>query len=238
MPEQSAGHAAVAAWRRTRQLLFPVRPGRWLAVYLGSIGGPGRGDPAAEELRRLRPYYRGTRLMTQAGIVLILAAFVVPFSVVFVGMEGFGVVLIAYAAIFVAASLLGMAVQSALDAIFALQHERQLTFGRALGEYAGIAREQKDLAWGYMAIKMTVDFSLSTLALSLFLPALLGMMALMVFIMNEAQAGADWMHGATLGLAAIAVLALLGFLGVLLITVPATAFYGYYTEEALRMMRE
>jgi hypothetical protein len=236
MPEPSAGLAAKNAWLRMRRLLFPFRPGRWLFVYLGQLMRLDRSDPVSVELRRLRPYYRGTRLLTAAGLAFILIAFILPFSVLFVSPDVFGLLLIIYATAFVLASLLGMAVQSAMDAVFALQHERRLTFREALRAYRSLLRSRGDLTLGYMAVKMTVDFSLSTLAFLFFLPALVTAMYLMICVVKEVRDGIDAGSGPWLGLLLVALLAVLGFAATLLIALPATAFYGYYTEEAVRMM--
>ena len=197
--------------------------------------GPTRRSPNS---RGFRPYYRGTRLLTAAGFALILLAFILPFSVLFVSIDVFGLILLAYAVTFVLASLLGMAVQSAMDAIFTLQHERHLTFREALRVYRSLLRSRGDLTLGYMAIKMAVDFSLSTLALLFFLPALLMAMYLMVYVMNAVRDGVDVGSAPYVGLLLVVLLAVLGFVATLLIALPATAFYGYYTEEAVGMMRE
>jgi hypothetical protein len=238
MPEPSAGLAAKNAWLRTRRLLFPFSPGGWLSIYVGQLIRYGSSDPAVVELRRIRPYYRGTRLMTAAGFALILLAFILPFSVLFVSIDVFGLILIAYAVTFVLASLLGMAVQSAMDAVFALQHERRLTFREALCTYRSLLRSHGDLTLGYMAVKMAVDFLLSTLALLFFLPALLMAMYLMVYVMNGVRDGVDLGSTPYMGLLMVVLLAFLGFVATLLMALPSTAFYGYYTEEAVRMMRE
>jgi hypothetical protein len=195
-------------------------------------------DPANAELRRLRPHYRGTRLLTAPGIALILLAFILPFFAIFVSVDVFGLILLVYAVTFILASLLGMAIQSAMDAVFALQHERHLTFREALGVYRSLLRSRGDLTLGYVAIKMAVDFSLSMLALLFFLPALLMAMYLMVYVMNAVQDGVDTSPTPYLGLLLVVLLAVLGFVATMLIALPATAFYGYYTEEAVRMMRE
>ncbi len=238
MPEPSAGLAAKTAFARMRRLLFPFRIGRWLSVYIGQLIGYNSTDPIAAELRRIRPYYRGTRLLTASGLGLILLAFVIPFTVLFVSMEVFGIILIAYAVTFVLASLLGMAVQSAMDAVFALQHERKLTFREALRLYRSLMRSRGDLTIGYMAVKMAIDFSLSTLALALFLPALFMAMYLMVYVMDGVNDGIDLGSTPYIGLAMVVMLAVLGFIATLLIALPATVFYGYYTEEAVKMMHE
>jgi hypothetical protein len=238
MPEPSAGLAVKNAWLRTRRLLFPFRPVQWLSVYVGQLARVRSADPTAVELRRLRPYYRGTRLLTASGLALILMAFILPFSVLFVSIDVFGLILIVYAVIFILASLLGMAVQSAMDAVFALQHELRLTFSEALQAYRSLMRSRGDLTLGYMAVKMAVDFSLSTLALLFFLPSLLLAMYLMVYVMDGVRDGIDLGSTPYLGLVMVAMLAALGFVATLLIALPATAFYGYYTEEAVKMMQE
>lgn len=238
MPEPSAGLAAKNAYKRMRGLLFPLRPGWWLSIYLGRSMGFDSADPILAELRRIRPYYRGTRLLTAAGFMLILMAFILPFFVLFVTIEVFTALVIIYAVAFILASLLGMAVQSGMDAVFALQHERGLTFGQALHEYRSLMLSRGDLTLGYMAIKLAVDFSVSTLALLFFLPMLLFAMYLMAFVASSARDGIDLGLIPYAGLALVAILGLLGFVATLLIALPATAFYGYYTEEAVKMMQE
>ena len=238
MPEPSAGLAAKNAWLRTRRLLFPFRPGRWLSLYVSQIIRHNSSDPAAVELRRIRPYYRGTRLLTVAGLGLIVLAFILPFSVLFVSIAVFSLILVIYAVVFLLASLLGMAVQSAMDAVFALQHERRLTFGGAVSAYRYLMRSRGDLTLGYMAIKMAVDFLLSTLGLLFFLPALLMAMHLMIYVMDGVKNGIDLGSTPYMGLVLVALLAFLGFVATLLLVLPATAFYGYYTEEAVKMMQE
>jgi hypothetical protein len=158
--------------------------------------------------------------------------------VLFVSVEVFAVILLVYAVTFVLASLLGMAIQSGTDAIFAIQHERRLTFRQAFREYRAILRSRGDLALGYMALKLAVDFSLSTLALLLFLPMLLYAMYLMAFVAGAVQDRVDLGSAPYVGLALVALLGLLGLIATLLVALPATAFYGYYTEEAVKMMRE
>jgi hypothetical protein len=89
-----------------------------------------------------------------------------------------------------------------------------------------------------MSIKLAVDFSPSTLALSFYLPALLMAMYLMIYVTNSIVGHVETGSTPYIGLVAVAVLAFLGFVATLLLTLPATAFYGYYTEEAVRMMQE
>ncbi|MGA9138716.1 MAG: hypothetical protein WBZ29_00725 [Methanocella sp.] len=238
MPEPSAGLAAKNAWQHMRRLLFPFRPRRWLAVYRAQITKSPSVDPVIVEMRRIRPYYRGTRLLTGAGFLLIAAAFVLPLFVLFVEPETFTLILIAYAITFVTASIAGMIIQSGMDAIFALQHERKLTFRQALRAYQSLMRSRGDLTIGYMSIKLAVDFSLSTLALAFYLPAVLVAMYLMIYITDSILGHVEMGSTPYVGLLVVALLAFLGFVATLLLTLPATAFYGYYTEEAVRMMQE
>ncbi|OPY25655.1 MAG: hypothetical protein A4E28_03030 [Methanocella sp. PtaU1.Bin125] len=238
MPEPSAGLAAKNAWQRMRRLLFPFRPGRWLAVYGSQAGKSAGQDPLIAELRRIRPYYRGTRLVTAAGLLLIAAAFVLPFSVIFVGMETFMLLLLAYVVVLIAVSIAGMAAQSGLDAVFAIRHERKTAFRKALKVYLSLLRTRSDLTLGYMSIKLAVDFLVSTLAIAFFLPALLAAMYVMITVTNAVLDRIDPGPMPYVGLIVVVLLAFLGFVATLLLTLPATAFYGYYTEEAVRMMQE
>jgi hypothetical protein len=238
MPEPSAGLVAKNAWQRMRRLLFPFRPRRWLAVYITQIARSDSTDPLIVELRRLRPYYRGTRLLTATGVLLIVAAFILPFCVLLVEPGTFTLILIAYAITFVTASIVGMIIQSGLDAVFAIQHERKLTFRQALLAYRSMVRSRGDLTVGYMSIKLAVDFSLSTLALSFYLPALLVAMYLMIYVTNSILGYTEMGLTPYIGLIAVIMLAFLGFVATLLLTLPATAFYGYYTEEAMKVMQE
>ncbi len=238
MPEPSAGLAAKNAWQRMRHLLFPFRPWRWLAVYATQIARRDSTDPLIVEMRRIRPYYRGTRLLTAIGILFILAAFVLPLFVLFVDTGTFMLLLIVYAVTFVTASIVGMVIQSGMDAVLAIQYECNLTFRQALRTYRSMVRSRGNLAIGYMSIKLAIDLSLSTLALTFYLPALLVAMYLMVYVTNAVLDHAEMGSAPYVGLIVVAMLAFLGFVATLLLTLPATAFYGYYTEEAVRMLQE
>jgi hypothetical protein len=65
---------------------------------------------------------------------------------------------------------------------------------------------------------------------------LLFAMYLMIFVANSVRDGIDLGSTPYIGLALVAALGLLGLIATLLIALPATVFYGYYTEEALKMM--
>jgi hypothetical protein len=89
-----------------------------------------------------------------------------------------------------------------------------------------------------MLIKLIIDMLLVTAVMAMFMPALMGAMAVMLYVINGVQAGLDVRSDAMYGLLIVLVLALLGFLATLLITIVASAFYGYYTEHAVKQMRE
>ena len=67
---------------------------------------------------------------------------------------------------------------------------------------------------------------------------LLFAMYLMIFVANGVSDGIDLGSTPYIGLALVVLLGLLGFVATLLIALPATVFYGYYTEEAVKMMQE
>jgi hypothetical protein len=85
---------------------------RWLSVYVGQLLRLNRADPVSAELRRIRPYYKGTRLLTAVGFAFILMAFILPFCVLFIDVQTFAIILLIYTVAFVLASLLGMAMQN------------------------------------------------------------------------------------------------------------------------------
>jgi hypothetical protein len=223
---------------RSRKLLFPFSLPRWLSGYLGMIWPGCSDDPIARELRRLKPYYRGTRLLASAAALLVMLAFLLPFSVVFVGMEGFYWLLAAYVVALVLASLLGMVLEVVLDAIFALMHETRASFSASLGTLLSFKGPRRSLLLEYMVLKLAIDMFLAAVIAAAFMPVLLGATALMLRVIDAVQAGVDARSEAYAGLAVIAALALLGLLVTFLVTMFASAFYGYYTEEALKLIRE
>lgn len=234
----SASEAVRQAGIKTSALLFPFSIKRWLSIYLGQFTRAGRNDPAVAELLRLSPYYHGTTLLSYSVIFLIVIGFTLPFSVIYVGLEGFLGLLIVYMLLLIVLSIAGIGLEVVLDAIFAIRHEEHLSFFSATRRFIALARKKTSLAIGYMAVKLIADMTLMTAVLVVFTPALLGAMAVMVYIIQAIRAGTDVQAGASIGLVIIGLLTMLGFAGGILITLTGTAFYGYYTETAVRMLRE
>lgn len=238
MPEPTAADSLRYAGKMTRQLLLPFSLKKWLGAYMGLSGFGRKDDRLVVELRRLRDYYRGTSLLAKAALLLVVLCFFLPFTVVFVGMKGFFVFLIAYLVVVLLLSLVGIILEVALDAIFALQHEEKSSLGKAAGTFVSLLGRRTGLVGGYMLIKLVIDMFLMTAVLAMFIPALIGAMAVMLYVINGVQAGLDVRSDATYGLVIVLVLASLGLLATLLITIFASAFYGYYTEHAVKLMRE
>lgn len=237
MPEPTAADSLRYAGQMTRQLLLPFSLKKWLGAYLGLSGFGRKSDPMVMELRRLRDYYRGTSLLARVALLAVVLGFFLPFTVVFVGMGGFYVFLIAYIVVLLLLSLAGIVLEVALDAIFALRHEGKSTFGKAAGDFVSQLGRRTGLVGGYMLIKLVIDMFLVTAVMAMFMPALIGAMAVMLYVINGVQAGLDVRGDATYGLVIVLILALLGFLATVLITIFASAFYGYYTEHAVKLMR-
>jgi hypothetical protein len=238
MPEPPAGHIVKTALQRTHRLLFPFRPLCWLGL---STGLPliSRGhDLEKAELNRLKPYYRGTRLLARSSFLLVAIAFLLPFSVAYVGMEGFYRLLVAYVLVLVIATLAGIVLEVVLDAIFAIQHDRKMAFGQAVRAFSAMLKTKTSQVVEYMAIKLVADMVVMGAVLAFFLPAILTAMWLMLYLVDAVKAGVDARADATYGLLLVMVLALLGFLAMTLTTLMASAFYGYYTEEAVRLMQD
>lgn len=239
MSEPSAADSLRYAGKMTRQLLLPFSLKKWLGAYLGLSGlRGGKADGLAGELRRLQNYYRGTGLLAKAALLFVVLGFFLPFTVVFAGLEGFFVLLIAYMVAMVVLSLVGIVLEVALDPIFALRYEEKIPFGRAAAEFTSLLQRRTGLVGGYMLIKLIVDMFLVTAVLAMFIPALISAMAIMLYVIDAVQAGIDVRSTATWGLGAVLVLGLLGFVATILLTIIASAFYGYYTEHAVRLMRE
>ena len=237
MPEPTAADSLKYAGLKTRQLLLPFSLKKWLGSYLKLSGIGGKDDAVSAEMRRLRVYYRGTSLLAKAALLFVVLGFFLPFTVVFVGMEGFFVLLIAYIGLMVLLSVIGLVLEVALDAVFAMQHEGKTSFRQASRDLISFLMHRTGLVGGYMLIKLVIDMFLMTAVMAMFIPAMIGAMALMLYVIDAVQAGVDVRSVATYGLIIVLVLGLLGFLATILISVVASAFYGYYTEHAVRLMR-
>lgn len=238
MSEPSAADSLRYAGSKTRQLLLPFSLKKWLGAYLGLSGLGRKADPLAAELRRLRNYYLGTSLLAKLAVLLVMLGFFLPFTVVFAGMEGFFVLLVAYIIALLLISLIGIVLEVILDPIFAMRYEEKISFGRATREFTSLLGRRTGLVGGYMLIKLIVDMFLVTAVLAMFMPALISAMAIMLYIIDAVQSGVDVRSAATWGLVGVFILAMLGFLATILITIVASAFYGYYTEHAVKLMRE
>ncbi len=237
MPEPTAADSLKYAGLKTRQLLLPFSLKKWLGSYLKLSGMGGKDDAVSAEMRRLRVYYRGTSLLAKAALLFVVLGFFLPFTVVFVGMEGFFVILIAYIGLMILVSLVGLVLEVALDAIFSLQHEGKSSFRKSSGDFITLLMHRTGLVGGYMLIKLVIDMFLMTAVMAMFIPALVGAMAVMLYVIDAVPAGVDVRSVATYGLIFVLVLGLLGFLATIFISVFASAFYGYYTEHAVRLMR-
>lgn len=234
---QSATDSLRYAGLKARELLLPFGMGKWVAIYLRVSRGRGD-DPVAGELLRLRNYYKGTRLLAKAGLAFVLLGFLLPFTVVFTGMEGFFILLAIYVLFLILLSGASVVLEMVLDPVFALQYEEKSTLGKETGHFLSIARKKPLLVGSYMGIKLFIDMFLMNAILALFFPMLVVAMKLMLYLLEAVPQGVDVRQTAYAGMAGIVILTLLGLLATALVIVFASAFYGYYTEHAVRQMRE
>jgi len=237
MSDVSPSSAVRYAGRRTRELLFsPFDLKFFLYACTASPFGK-KDDPRLLELKRLKPYYRGTRLLSAFAIALVLLSLLLPFSVIFVGMDGFFALLVAYIVLLVVVSIIGLFFEMILDAVFAISHDMNVPLPEAFRAFMRFTRANHGYAVRYMLIKLAADMFLVMLITTLFLPALLGAIAMLESLIRSVSAGATnvgalmtpWLIGITF------LLLLAMFLSGLL-SVPISAFYGYYTEDAARSM--
>ncbi len=186
----------------------------------------------------MRPYYRGTRQLSNLAILLVLLSLVLPFSVPFVGMDGFVRLLILYLILIIVVTIASILIESVMDAVFAIQYERRCSLKEATGTFIQYCRTDTAFMIEYMIIKQVVDTVLMTLVMALYLPAMLVMIAMLQSLIVSITAGArDVMGLAMPWLAVIAILLLLAILVTGLLSAPMAAFYGYYSEESVRAMR-
>jgi len=155
----------------------------------------------------------------------------------FIGFSGVLSLLIIYVIVFLAVNLIGILVEVSVDAIMALKYERRISFSNATRIFLKYSMDNPGQAARYMGAKLIVDTLLLTLVMLLYMPALFALVWLLSSIVR-------WL---TIGASNVAVMSLLGFLLVAVlalaasilsafIAVPAAAFYGYYTEEAIKHM--
>jgi hypothetical protein len=221
--------------RRTRELLFePFDTGFMIRSWLRM----GTNDPRTLELKRLRPYYRGTRALAWLGVLMFIPPFIIPFTMPFIGFSGIMYLLIAYIAVFIAVNVIGLFVEVGMDAILALEHERGTSFYDGTRTFLKFTMASPGQAIRYMGAKLIVDTLLLSFTMLLYMPA---MFALIWVLSNL-------VHALTIHAPSAGIIAILGFLVVvvlalaaafisMLISVPASAFYGYYTEEAVKRIR-
>lgn len=220
----------------TQKLLFrPFDLKFWLqsALYIHSK------DPRDAEMLRLRNYYRGTRLLAFLGILSILPMFLVPFTEPFIGMEGVILLLAAYMALLVFCGLVGMLLEVSLDPVFAFAYEMKIGLPEAIRMFIDFARKDPISAIGYMGTKLVIDMITMTLVTAFYLPALLAMILILLSVINTLQAGQ--MVSRSMAIESLALVAFLWIAAVFatrLVSVPLAAFYGYYTEEAVRRIRK
>ncbi|BAI60405.1 conserved hypothetical protein [Methanocella paludicola SANAE] len=217
---------------RTRELLFrPLDLKFWLLATLGLSAG----DPRQAEMCRLRPYYRGTRLLATMGVLIILPAFLIPFMAPFIGSGGALVLVVLYLVFVLAMCLASLFLEVSLDAVFAIGHEAGCGFSDAFRAFARFVREDPGNAAGYMGAKLLVDTGAMTIVSLFFLPALFTMVFILSSVLHTLQAGQAVSRATAFGgLALVAVFCAAAMLASGLLSVPLSAFYGYYTEETVR----
>lgn len=238
MSDSIASRAARYAVNRTKELLLePVRLEFLAYASIISIFGNPHKNPRIGELRRLKPYYKGTRLLAFGGLLFVVLSFLLPFSVIYVGMDGFYKLLILYVILMIALSVAGILLEAVLDAIFAIGHENRVSFIKATGQFISYSVNRPAEAAKYMIVKVIVDMSAVTLIMVLFLPCLLGAVAVMSFTVNAVRSGnTDFRSIMLIGMGFVSLLAGLAIVATSMLSVPISAFYGYYTEGAVRDM--
>lgn len=220
--------------RRTRELLFEPFDIRFI-IRSWSRSGPD--DPRALELKRLRPYYRGTRALTWLGVLLFIPPFIIPFTMPYVGFGGILYLLVAYIAVFIAVNVIGLFAEVCMDAILALGHEKGTSFYDATGTFIKFTIASPGQAIRYMGAKLIIDTLLLSFTMLLYMPAmfaLIGVLSELVHALTIRAPNAAMI--AISGFLVVVVLALAAAFISMVIFVPASAFYGYYTEKAVKHM--
>lgn len=237
MPDDSSMAVRYAA-KRTRELFTPldimflIHSSSWLAAR--KARGPG-----FEELRRLRPYYRGTRQLSALAVFLVLLSLLLPMLVPIVGMDGFATLLILYVLLVVVVTIGSILIEGVTDAVFAIKFESQCSLREATRTFLGYFKVDASYMIEYMIIKQVVDTILMTLVMALYLPVALGVIAMLQSLIVAVSAGnRDVMGIAMPWLAVILAFLLLAVLATALLSAPMSAFYGYYTEVSVRAMRQ
>jgi hypothetical protein len=208
-------------------------------LYVSSISPFGRkDDPRLLELKRLKTYYKGTRLLTALAVVLVLLSLLLPFTVLFVGLSGFYVLLISYFVLLIIVSIVGIFFEAAMDAIFAIKHEAKATLAEATRAFFTQLKEDPGYVIRYMLIKVAVDMFLMAVVMAIFLPALLGAIVMLRSLTVALTEGATNLGPMmTPWILAITAMLILAVFLTGMLSVPMSAFYGYYTEYAVKAMR-
>jgi hypothetical protein len=225
------------AVKRTRALFTPLDAGFLIQSSSWLTARKTRG-PGFDELRRLRPYYRGTRQLSAVAVFLVLLSLFLPMLVPLVGMDGFADALILYIILVLVVTIASILIESVTDAIFAIKFEAHCSLMEAIRTFIRYFRADASYMIEYMIIKQVVDTILMTLVMALYLPVALGTIGMLQSLIVSVSAGdRDVMGIAMPWLAAILVFLLLAILATALLSAPMSAFYGYYTEESVRAMR-
>ncbi|HTX44216.1 MAG TPA: hypothetical protein VMC61_05760 [Methanocella sp.] len=221
--------------KRTRELFFEPLDVKF--IYRSWLP-PGSRDPRSRELKRLKPYYRGTRALAWLAILMAVPPFIMPFTSPFIGMGGVVSLLVAYVALFFAINGMGLFVEVGMDPILAIAHEKRISFYKAAGEYLEFTATKPAQAAGYMGAKLIIDTVLLSTTVFFYMPALLVLIRTLLYIVDTLTVGAPASAVIiVLGFFAATVLTVAAALASMFVSVPASAFYGYYTEEALRHMQ-
>jgi hypothetical protein len=235
MPDDSSTAVRYAV-KRTRELFTPldirflIHSSSWLAARKAQ--GPG-----FDELRRLRPYYRGTRQLSAIAVFLVLLSLLLPILVPFVGMDGFVTLLILYVLLIIAVTIASILIESVTDAVFAIKFESGCSLLEAIRTFLRYFRADASYMIEYMIIKQVVDTILMTLVMALYLPVALVAIAMLQSLIAAISAGQrDVMGVAMPWLVVILAFLVLAVLATALLSAPMSAFYGYYTEESVRAM--
>ncbi len=195
-------------------------------------------DPRSHELRRLRPYYKGTRQLSGVAVFMVLLSLLLPLTVPFVRMEGFVNLLILYIILIIVVVIGSILIESVTDAIYAIQFERRCSLKEAIAAFIRYYKADTAYMIEYMIIKQVVDTVLMTLVMALYIPAALEAIVMMQSLIIAVTAGERDVAGlATPWLVAITISLILAMLVTSLLSAPMAAFYGYYTEESVRIMR-
>lgn len=235
MPDDSSSAVRYAV-KRTRELFTPL-DARFLIHSSSWMTARNAQGSRFDELRRLRPYYRGTRQLSAIAVFLVLLSLLLPLAVPFVGMDSFVNLLILYVLLILVVTIGSILIEGVTDAVFAIKFETRCSFVEATRTFFRYFKADTSYMIEYMIIKQVVDTILMTLVMALYLPVALGTILMLQSLIVAVSAGQrDVMNMAMPWIAAILVFLLLAVLATAILSAPMSAFYGYYTEESVRAM--